>query len=177
MDNAKLFYCAPNCPVEVIDKVLDTCGDIIPSFKNACLNYMGKYCSHVSFVKWKHSLNGLPLLTGYFSFVPWTVGKVHPREAVEWLTERLTKEKMGKFRPTAVAMHPSATSVNLNRGTEAVSVDLDLGTGVASVNLIRGTEAPYVDLDQGTGASAGNRHIRPHPMQAHGTRRHGCRWL
>ena len=167
MDNAKLFYCAPNCPVEVIDKVFDTCGDIKPSFKNACLNYMGKYCSHVSYVKWKHSPNGLPLLTGYFSFVPWTVGKVHPREAVEWLTERLTSEKMGVFRPTAVAMHPSATSVNLNRGTEAVSVDLDLGTGVASVNLNRGTEAPYVDLDQGTGASAGNRHIRPHPMQAH----------
>jgi hypothetical protein len=168
MDNAKLFYCAPNCPVEVINKVLDTCGYIKPSFKN---------CSHVSFVKWKHSLNGLPLLTGYFSFLPWTVGKVLPREAVEWLTERLTKKKMGKFRPTAVAMHPSATSVNLNRGTEAVSVDLDLGTGVASVNLNRGTEAPYVDLDQGTGASAGNRHIRPHPMQAHGTRRHGCWWL
>ena len=77
------------------------------------------------------------------------------------------KGKMGNFRPTAVAMHPSATSVNLNRGTEAVSVDLDLGTGVASVNLNRGTEAPYVDLDQGTGASAGNRHIRPHPIQAH----------
>jgi hypothetical protein len=105
---------------------------------------MGKYCSHVSFVKWKHSLNGLPLLTGYFSFVPWTVGKVHPRKAVEWLTEHLTREKMGNFRPTAVAMHPSANSVNLNRGTKAVSVD----------------------LDQGTGASAGNRHIRPHPMQA-----------
>jgi hypothetical protein len=99
IENAKFFYRAPNCPVEVIQKVLDTCGEIKTSFRTACLNHMGKYCSHVSFVKWKDSMNGLPLLTGYFSFVPWTVGKFHPREAVEWLTERLSNERMAKFRP------------------------------------------------------------------------------
>jgi hypothetical protein len=96
---------------------------------------MGKYCSHVSYVKWKHSPNGLPLLSGYFSFVPWTVGKVYPRGAVGWLSERLTKETVGKLRPTTVAIHPSAASVNLNRGKEAPYVNLDQGTGVASVNL------------------------------------------